>query len=324
MDHVDRRCVARRSARIAARPCFTDAFGRCHSQIPPAANNNAGNNQPMSRPDASGESRTLSPLPASPPNTPSPMSVTSNARANRIVPAIRRTSVMSFLLWRIFTQREPSRAYSHLRTSTHLPSSFRRTDNVCPAHATFGAPLGGATTTVSRVHMYAQSPKTRYLLNFALAVELGPPLFGLAFKRGPEPRLADHWGLAGHQKYHVVGHQRQNGVRVAGLGGFHPGRDQLPDRSFVVVHGRRRCSVASRIGRDPPIQFLDHLVHEPPLVRVERQRACRLFCPPSRGRCRRPARTPGPSPSSRTPSRSGRRPTCRSGRRETPDGGDWR
>ena len=46
------------------------------------------------------------------------------------------------------------------RANTHLPLCFVRIDSVWPDRVIGGPPPGGVATTVSFVHMKAQSPST--------------------------------------------------------------------------------------------------------------------------------------------------------------------
>ena len=62
------------------------------------------------------------------------------------------------------------------RASTHLPWCFLSTDRVWPARVMDGPPADGVTTTVSLVHMKAQSPTT--VISW---ISLVPLNFGASF-----------------------------------------------------------------------------------------------------------------------------------------------
>lgn len=58
---------------------------------------------------------------------------------------------------------------------------------------------------------------------------------GLSARGGSEIGFA-HYRLARHQKYNIVGHERQDRVNIPGLACSHPGRNELSNFQFIVLH----------------------------------------------------------------------------------------
>jgi hypothetical protein len=54
--------------------------------------------------------------------------------------------------------------------------------------------------------------------------------------RRPQRLFAERLATGDHE-HHVVGHQAEHRVDVAGLACRHPGRDQLANGAFVIGHG---------------------------------------------------------------------------------------
>jgi hypothetical protein len=95
---------------------------------------------------------------------------------------------------------------------------------------------GIVATTLSRWRRNAQSPETRNSSIASDPSKRGAAAPACARGRG-EVGLA-HRRAARRQEDHVVAHQREHGLDVAGPRRFHPGGHELPYRAFVVVHRR--------------------------------------------------------------------------------------
>src|SRR6187549_3599650 len=75
----------------------------------------------------------------------------------------------------------------------------------------------------------------RDLLNLAGSVECRRMVsFLSACCRGEA--VLTHNRLTGNKKDHIIGHSREDLVDIASLGRLHPGRHQLPNLLFIIVH----------------------------------------------------------------------------------------
>jgi len=104
-------------------------------------------------------------------------------------------------------------------------------------------------TTLSRWRRNAQSPETRNSSIASDPSKRGAAAPACARGRG-EVGLA-HRRAARRQEDHVVAHQREHGLDVAGPRRFHPGGHELPYRAFVVVHRRSSRLRSGRRLRQP-------------------------------------------------------------------------